>query len=64
MVLRCTVYTRKVVLGNVAESSIEEVWNATRAAAVRRLCAEGQLDRIPLCRDCIVSDTTGEEKCD
>jgi radical SAM protein with 4Fe4S-binding SPASM domain len=64
MVLCCTDYTRKVVLGNVADSSIEQVWNSPRAVAIRRLYAEGHMDRIPLCRDCTISDTTGEEKQD
>lgn len=61
MVLCCTDYTRKVLLGNVAETSIEQVWNAPKAVAIRRLYAEGRMDRIPLCRDCTISDTTGEE---
>jgi radical SAM protein with 4Fe4S-binding SPASM domain len=62
MVLCCTDYTRKVVLGNVAETSIEQVWNAPGAVSIRRLYAEGHMDRIPLCRYCSISDTTGEEK--
>jgi hypothetical protein len=61
MVLCCTDYTRKVLLGNVAETSIEQVWNAPRAVAIRRLFAEGHMDRIPLCRECTISGTTGEE---
>jgi pyruvate-formate lyase-activating enzyme len=61
MVLCCTDYTRKVLLGNVAETSIEQVWNAPRAVGIRRLFAEGHMDRIPLCRECTISGTTGEE---
>ena len=64
MVLCCTDYTRKVLLGNVAETSIERVWNADKAVSIRRLYAEGRMDRIPLCRDCAISDTTGEERSD
>lgn len=62
MVLCCTDYTRKVVLGNVAQSSIEAVWNSPKARSIRRLYAEGYMDRIPLCRDCEISATTGDEE--
>ena len=62
MVLCCTDYTRKVVLGNVAESSIEEVWNGPKAQAMRRLYAEGRMGEIPLCRGCTISGTTGDEE--
>ncbi len=64
MVLCCTDYTRKVVLGNVDGSSISAVWNSPKARSVRRLYAEGFMDKIPLCRDCEISETTGEEEFD
>jgi radical SAM protein with 4Fe4S-binding SPASM domain len=56
MVLCCTDYTRKVVLGNIANSSIEAVWNGRKARAIRALYSSGQIDRIPLCRDCTIAD--------
>ncbi len=62
MVLCCTDYTRKVVLGNVENSSIKEIWNSGKALALRRLYAEGMMDEIPLCRDCEISDSTGDEE--
>jgi MoaA/NifB/PqqE/SkfB family radical SAM enzyme len=55
MVLCCTDYARQVVLGNVWESSIESVWNSPKAWTIRRLYAEGHMDRIPLCRDCLIA---------
>jgi MoaA/NifB/PqqE/SkfB family radical SAM enzyme len=55
MVLCCTDYTRKMVLGNVGESSIEEVWNGPMARSVRRLFAEGRFHAIPLCANCEIS---------
>lgn len=64
MVLCCTDYTRKVVLGNVDGSSISAVWNSKMAQSVRRLYAEGFMDKIPLCRDCEISDTSGDEEFD
>ena len=62
MVLCCTDYTRKAVLGNIRESSIAAVWNGPKALSIRRLYAEGYMDRIPLCRDCEISDTSGDEE--
>jgi radical SAM protein with 4Fe4S-binding SPASM domain len=62
MVLCCTDYERKVVLGNVGETSIEEVWNSDNAKNIRRLFWEGNLDQIPLCKNCEISDSSGEEE--
>ena len=62
MVLCCTDYERKVVLGNVAETSIEEVWNSKKAQGIRRLFWKGRLDQIPLCKDCEIADSFGEEE--
>ncbi|MCX7829881.1 MAG: radical SAM protein [Acidobacteria bacterium] len=62
MVLCCTDYTRKAVLGNVEKTSIKEVWNSAKANSLRRLFFEGKLDDIPLCRDCEIADSYGEEE--
>ncbi|MGA9750865.1 MAG: radical SAM/SPASM domain-containing protein [Acidobacteriota bacterium] len=62
MVLCCTDYRRKVVLGNVAGSSISQVWNSEKAVAIRRLFSEGHMNQVPLCRTCEISDTDGEEE--
>jgi len=62
MVLCCTDYTREVVLGNITDSSISAVWNSKKALNIRRLYSEGYMDKIPLCRTCEISDTTGEEE--
>lgn len=62
MVLCCTDYTRKVVLGNVEKTSIEEVWNNKKAQSIRRLFFEGRIDQIPLCKECKIADSYGEEE--
>ncbi len=62
MVLCCTDYSRKVVLGNVFETSIEEVWNNKKSYEIRRLFYEGQLDEIPLCKTCEIADSYGDEE--
>lgn len=55
MVLCCTDYYKTMVLGNVAESSIYEVWNSPRAQAIRRDFLRGDLRNNPLCAKCFVS---------
>jgi MoaA/NifB/PqqE/SkfB family radical SAM enzyme len=52
LVLCCTDYTRKMVLGNIQQSTIQAVWNSPKARTVRRLYSEGRLDQIPLCGGC------------
>lgn len=55
MILCCTDYFKTMVLGNVAESSICEVWNGPRAVEVRRNFLRGDLRGNPLCARCFVS---------
>jgi radical SAM protein with 4Fe4S-binding SPASM domain len=43
---------RKVVLGNVRDATIAELWNGERMREVRRLIAERRYDEIAACRDC------------
>lgn len=62
MVLCCTDYTRRAVIGNIVDSSIYEVWNGWKANGYRHLYSEGYMDRIPLCKDCEISDSTGDEE--
>lgn len=52
LVLCCTDYTRKMVLGNIRNSTLHDVWNSPKARTVRRLYSEGRLDQIPLCGGC------------
>jgi len=54
MVLCCVDYSRKQVLGNVAHSSIAEVWNGPTATEIRRRYVAGEVDRLPLCGSCRV----------
>ena len=56
MVLCCTDYYKTMVLGNVGESSIHEVWNSPRAWEIRKDFLRGDLSRIPLCDDCYISE--------
>ena len=60
MVLCCTDYTRQVVLGNVVNSSIESVWNGSKAREIRALYSSGRSDLIPLCRECEIAGSDDE----
>lgn len=55
MVLCCTDYYKTMVLGNVAESSIHEVWNSPYAVEIRRDFLRGDLSSNPLCANCYIS---------
>lgn len=56
MVLCCTDYYKKMVLGNVGETSIREVWNSPRAIKIRRDFIRGDFRKNPLCASCFISD--------
>jgi radical SAM protein with 4Fe4S-binding SPASM domain len=60
MVLCCTDYTRQVLLGNIMGSSIESVWNGSKAKEIRTLYASGRSDLIPLCRECEIAGSDDE----
>jgi radical SAM protein with 4Fe4S-binding SPASM domain len=59
MVLCCTDYYKTMVLGNVAETSLHEVWNSERAVGIRRNFLRGDLSENPLCANCYIADTKG-----
>ncbi len=52
VVLCCADYTRRQVLGNVARSSLREVWNGPVATEIRRQYLAREFDRLPLCGAC------------
>ncbi len=56
MVLCCTDYYRAMVLGNIRNSSIREVWNSPRAVGIRRDFLRGDLRNNPLCARCTVGE--------
>jgi radical SAM protein with 4Fe4S-binding SPASM domain len=43
---------RKVVLGNVKDATIAELWNGDAMRDVRRLVSERRYEEVPACRDC------------
>lgn len=58
LVLCCTDYYKTMVLGNIADASIGEVWNSEKAKKIRSDFLRGDLSEIPLCAECFVSTIT------
>jgi radical SAM protein with 4Fe4S-binding SPASM domain len=50
--LCCLDYSGKVILGNVNQHRITEIWNNERYRELRRLHRESRQDQIPLCSNC------------
>jgi len=56
VVLCCVDYKRKMIMGDLHEESLYEIWNGERFREVRRLFLDRRKDRIPACRDCRIAD--------
>ena len=54
MVICCTDYSRQMVLGNIVDSSVYDVWNGTQAVDYRRAYLNHRFDELPLCKVCKV----------
>ncbi len=50
----CCDSDRELVLGNVGQAPIADLWQGERLAELRRLHMAGRYDVIPVCRDCNV----------
>ncbi len=61
VVLCCTDYESRIVLGNVRESSLHEVWNGAAAVSVRSKFLSGRMGEILLCGACKVDGERGVE---
>src|SRR5260221_2282737 len=56
LVLCCVDYSRQQVLGNIANSSVYEVWNGPVATEIRRRYLTHEFDRLPLCGQCKIDE--------
>lgn len=56
MVLCCVDYSREQVLGNITNSSIDDVWNGPVATEIRRRYLGHQFDGLPLCGNCKIDE--------
>ncbi len=50
--LCCNDYENKVVLGNIKESPIEEIWGGEKINEIREYHRRGKFDRVPTCAKC------------
>lgn len=41
-----------MILGNIQDSSLKELWTCEKQNAYRKILAEGNYDALPLCKDC------------
>ena len=61
----CMDYDDQLLLGNLAETSVEEIWNGERLEEIRRLHKAGKFFEIPGCATCefaIIGDRESREK--
>ena len=52
VILCCNDYNCSIIIGNVKESSIKEIWNGFKYQNIRKIQYNKQFDKIPMCRDC------------
>ena len=52
VILCCNDYNKKMILGNVNEKSISEIWNSETFQKIRKTVHEGNYKKIPVCKDC------------
>lgn len=52
MILCCADWKREVVLGNVFDESVYDVWNSPKSTAIRKLVLEKQFSKMKLCSTC------------
>jgi len=57
VILCCNDWQRLMVLGNVKEKSLRDIWNSEESKRIKRLILERQYSDIPACRNCTVPDT-------
>ena len=53
----CIDYNDEVVLGNVENETLQEIWNGTKMQLFRRLHLDGKQNTISLCKNCRVHET-------
>jgi len=55
VVLCCQDYEGSVVLGNIREQSLLDIWNGDRIAKYRAAHLRGDFDRLGICRECQIN---------
>jgi len=56
VVLCCVDYKRKMVMGDLHEESLYDIWNGMKFREVRRLFLSKRRNQIPACRNCRIAE--------
>ena len=52
VILCCDDFSNKMILGNVNESSIKEIWNSEKYQKIREMLYNGEYEKITVCHKC------------
>jgi radical SAM protein with 4Fe4S-binding SPASM domain len=52
VIMCCNDYTKKIILGNVKNNSIKEIWNGKKYQSIRELVFNKEFEKIPGCNNC------------
>ena len=52
VILCCNDYNKKIILGNVASSSIKEIWNSSQYNKIRQLLSNQKFHSVTVCKNC------------
>jgi len=52
VILCCDDYDKKEIMGNVKDSSIEEIWNSNRYNTIREQIYKKEFHKVPTCKNC------------
>ena len=50
----CSDYAGDIILGNIHETPLEEIWRGDKFNKLRQQHLDGKQDEIPMCRDCTI----------
>lgn len=57
----CSVdWNTEILLGNVKQQTIHQIWNCSKLKELRRAHLEGRYDLYPVCKDCVVWVSVGD----
>lgn len=52
VIMCCNDYTKKLILGNVNNESIKEIWNSKKYQFVRKSVSKKDFEKVPACKNC------------
>ena len=52
VILCCDDFSNKLILGNVNETSIKEIWNSNELLSIKKLHKEGNFPELKVCSNC------------